>query len=127
MASIETGIIIAKGVDVGSEINDRITLSGDRGSLAGWENCNVTSTALTIDKSSPDSIQVSGAQNITIMDGESGDSYTKKISITDAGCTISLGSNWVWVGGSQPQITSPSLLVISWDNNKGMAILNTAS
>lgn len=103
----------------------KIALSGSRGTLAGYENTSVTASALTVTQNSPDSHQVTAAVQITVNDGSGNTAWVKKISIKNTGVSISLGSAWSWVGGSQPTVTAPSLLVLSWDNDCGLAILNT--
>ena len=105
--------------------SDILPKTGSRGTLAGYENTSVGATALTINQDSPDSQQLTAAVAITVSDGTAGTAWVKKISIKNASATISLGSSWSWVGGSQPTVTAPSLLVLSWDNDCGMAILNT--
>ena len=125
MATIGTGLIQANGVDVGAEINAKVPLTGSRGKLAGYEGITVQSGALTVNANTADVVQLSAGVAITVSNGSANQSWVKKVSITNASTTISLGSNWVWVGGSQPTVTAPSLLICSWDNNKGMAILNT--
>lgn len=123
--TIGSDLILAKGVDVGEEINSKIPLTGSRGKLAGYEGITVQSGALTVNANTADVVQLSAGVAITVSNGAANQSWIKKVSITNASTTISLGSNWVWVGGSQPTVTAPSLLVCSWDHNKGMAILNT--
>lgn len=103
----------------------KIARSGSRGTLAGYENTSVTASALTVNQNSSDSQQVTSAVQITVNNGLANTAWVKKISIKNAGVTISLGSAWTWVGGSQPTVTAPSLLVLSWDNDCGLAILNT--
>lgn len=99
--------------------------TGSRGSLAGYENITVGSTAITVNQNSPDSQQVTSAVAITVSNGSANQAYVKKVSIKNASATISLGSAWSWAGGSQPTVTAPSLLVLSWDNDCGIAILQT--
>ena len=101
--------------------------SGYRGKLSGYENITVGSSAITINQDSPDSQQVTSAVTITVSDGSANQSWVKKVSIKNASTTISLGTNWKWSGGSQPTVTAPSLLVCSWDNDCGIAILQTTA
>jgi hypothetical protein len=103
----------------------KIALSGSRGILAGYENTSVTASALTVTQNSPDSQQVTAAVRITVNNGSANTAWVKKISIKNTGVSIALGFAWSWVGGSQPIVTAPSLLVLSWDNDCGLAILNT--
>ena len=112
---------------VDTHLTTRVANTGNRGQLAGYEGITVSSSAITINANSPDSQQATSAVVITVSDGASSESWVKKISIKNASVTISLGSAWTWVGGSQPTVTAPSLLVLSWDNDCGMAILNTTS
>lgn len=100
-----------------------IVATGSRGSLAGYED--IKTVVGSISQDSPDSLQVTAAVQITVNNGSANTAWVKKVSIKNAGVTISLGSAWTWVGGSQPTVTAPSLLVLSWDNDCGMAILNT--
>lgn len=105
--------------------SDILPKTGSRGTLAGYETTSVGATALTINQNSPDSQQLTAAVSITVHNGSPDTAWVKKVSIKDAGVTISLDVSWTWVGGSQPTVTAPSLLVLSWDNDCGMAILNT--
>ena len=100
---------------------------GDRGYLSGYEGIATSATALTINRGSSDSQQLTTSAAITVQDGFTNESWVKKVSIKDAGTTISLGTNWKWAGGSQPTVTAPSLLVCSWDNDCGIAILQTTA
>ena len=103
----------------------KISMLGSRGTLAGFENTSVMARALTVTQNSYDSQQVTAAVQITVNNGSAKTAWVKKISIKNTGVSISLGSAWSWVGGSQPTVTAPSLLVLSWDNDCGLAILNT--
>lgn len=107
------------------DVSTKINISGSRGTLAGYETTSVGATALTINQDSPDSQQLTAAVAITVSDGTANTAWVKKVSIKDAGVTISLGSAWSWAGGSQPTVTAPSLLILSWDNDCGIAILQT--
>ena len=109
------------------DISTKINISGSRGTLAGYETISVGAAALTVNQDSPDSQQLTAAVAITVSDGTANQSWVKKVSIKDAGTTISLGANWKWAGGSQPTVTAPSLLVLSWDNDCGIAILQTTA
>lgn len=107
------------------DVSTKINISGSRGTLAGYETTSVGATALTVNQDSPDSQQLTAAVAITVSDGTANTAWVKKVSIKDAGVTISLGSAWSWAGGSQPTVTAPSLLILSWDNDCGIAILQT--
>lgn len=107
------------------DVSTKINISGSRGTLAGYETTSVGAAALTVNQDSPDSQQLTAAVAITVSDGTASTAWVKKVSIKDAGVTISLGSAWSWAGGSQPTVTAPSLLILSWDNDCGIAILQT--
>ena len=107
------------------DVSTKINISGSRGTLAGYETTSVGAAALTVNQDSPDSQQLTAAAAITVSNGTANQSWVKKVSIKDAATTISLGSAWSWAGGSQPTVTAPSLLVCSWDNDCGIAILQT--
>lgn len=107
------------------DVSTKINISGSRGTLAGYEATTVSSGALAVNQDSPDSQQLTTAAAITVSDGAANTAWVKKVSIKDTGTTISLGSAWSWAGGSQPTVTAPSLLILSWDNDCGIAILQT--
>lgn len=107
------------------DVSTKINVSGSRGTLAGYETTSVGATALTVNQGSPDSQQLTAAVAITVSNGTANTAWVKKVSIKDAGVTISIGSAWSWVGGAQPTVTAPSLLILSWDNDCGIAILQT--
>lgn len=125
MPSVQTDVLIVHGVDLGEEINKKVPLTGARGILAGYESGVSQSTALTITDDSSDNMEITGAVQITVNNGTANRFWVKKVSIKNANATISLGTSWSWIGGSQPTVTNPSLLVLSWDNTQGMAQLNT--
>lgn len=109
------------------DVSTKINVSGSRGTLAGYETTSVGATALTVNQSSPDSQQLTAAVAITVSNGTANTAWVKKVSIKDAGVTISIGSAWSWAGGAQPTVTAPSLLILSWDNDCGIAILQTTA
>ena len=98
-----------------------ILMSGSRGNLAGYENLNSTSAALTVNASTRDSSSVTGAVTITVSNGASGQSWTKTIGITNASAKVSLGSSWKWMGGSTPTISANGVLVVHWCGTFGIA------
>ena len=104
----------------------KISLIGNRGVLAGYETITDDSNAvITITSSSPDSQRASASMVITVPTGSGEESWVKKVLIQQKTTTISLGDNWFWAGGSQPTVTAPSLLILSWDSVAGIAILQT--
>ena len=81
------------------DVSTKINISGSRGTLAGYETTSVGAAALTVNQDSPDSQQLTAAVAITVSDGTANQSWVKKVSIKDAGTTISLGASWKWAGG----------------------------
>lgn len=119
------GNAIATEYYANNAASTKISITGQRGVLAGYETTADVNNALTITSSSPDSQRATAAIAITVPAGNGEESWVKKVFIQEETTTISLGDNWFWVGGSQPTVTAPSLLVLSWDSVAGMAILNT--
>ena len=121
------GNAIATEVYVDSLTSTKISLTGNRGVLAGYETTTDVSKAITITSSSPDSQRAPTAIAITVPNGSSEESWVKKVLIQDTSSSITLGDQWFWTGGTQPTLTAPSLLVLSWDSVCGIAILNTTA
>lgn len=95
-------------------INSKIPKTGNRGALAGY----ATSTSgATVDASAKDS-QYTGSA-VTVKNGASGQTWTKVVKLS-AG-TVTLGTNWSWVGGEAPELKYPCLLVCHWNQDKGIA------
>lgn len=104
-----------------------VLISGSRGNLAGYQTPNVQSGALTISNSSRDHNLVTGAVKITVNNGATNQSWTKTVSLSNASATVSLGSNWKWVGGSTPEIKANSVVVLHWCSTFGIANLVSSS
>ena len=102
-------------VTISTTDSTKIPLSGSRGSLAGYET---NGSATTISASSADSNQTGSA--ITVSNGTAGTSWTKIVRVT-AAVSVSLGSSWVWQGGSAPTITAGGVLVCCWCGSGGIA------
>ena len=95
-------------------INDKIPKTGNRGAIAGY----ATSTSgATVDASAKDSQYTNSA--VTVNNGASGQTWTKVVKLS-AG-TVTLGTNWSWVGGEAPELKYPCLLVCHWNQDKGIA------
>ncbi len=112
---------IEDGLEAESEV--KIDKTGDRGTLAGFSVPSVTSSAITITGDSSDDIQVTGAVEISVENGGANESWSKVVSIVDASATITLGSNWAWVGGEVPTVEANCILVLYWNNTFGKANL----
>ena len=112
-----TGAItgLATTAYVQTAVGSKISASGSRGSLAGYET-NGTST--TINESASDSNQTGSA--ITVSNGSSGTSWTKIVRVT-AAVSVTLGSSWKWQGGAAPTIVSGGVLVCCWCGSGGIA------
>ena len=98
-----------------------ILMSGNRGTLAGYEDLKSTSAALTVNSSTQDSCAVTGAVTITVSNGAANQAWTKTIGITNASAKVSLGSSWKWIGGSAPTISANGVLVVHWCGTFGLA------
>lgn len=102
-----------------------VAKSGDRGALAGFEDCTTSAAAITISGTSPETQIVNAAVSITIANGTAAKAYTKNVFIKDAGATVSPGSAWKWVGGKVPEMKVNSLLVAKWCGDVGILSLVT--
>ena len=94
-------------------VNAKISLSGNRGTLSGYE---ASASGTTVNQDSPDS-QYTGS-NVTVQAGASGTTWTKVVKMS-AG-TASFSGTWFWVGGSAPTFKYPGLLVCHWNNDQGL-------
>lgn len=97
-----------------NNINDKIPKSGNRGALAGY---STSATGTTVNATSGDSLYAS--ENVTVANGATGQTWTKVVKLS-AG-TVTLGTNWAWVGGEAPELKYPCLLVCHWNQDKGIA------
>ena len=104
-----------------------IPKANSRGTLAGYETPLVQATALSVTNATNDSSCVTGAVAITVNNGESGQSWTKTVALTNASATVTLGTAWKWVGGSAPTISANCVLVLHWCNSFGIANLVASS
>lgn len=91
-----------------------IPKSGNRGTLAGY---STSATGTTVNATSGDSLYASA--NVTVANGATGQTWTKVVKLS-AG-TVTLGTNWAWVGGEAPVLKYPCLLVCHWNQDKGIA------
>lgn len=95
-------------------LNATIPKSGNRGALAGY---STSATGTTVNATSGDSLYASA--NVTVANGATGQTWTKVVKLS-AG-TVTLGTNWAWVGGKAPELKYPCLLVCHWNQDKGIA------
>lgn len=96
------------------DVSALIHKSGNRGALAGYSS---SATGTTVNATSGDSLYASA--NVTVANGATGQTWTKVVKMS-AG-TVTLGSNWAWVGGEIPELKYPCLLVCHWNHDKGIA------
>lgn len=97
-----------------TQASNAIPKSGNRGALAGY---STSATGSTVNATSGDSLYASA--NVTVANGATGQTWTKVVKLS-AG-TVTLGTNWSWVGGEAPKLKYPCLLVCHWNQDKGIA------
>lgn len=105
---------IANVTGLQDALNAAIPKSGNRGALAGYSS---SATGTTVNATSGDSLYASA--NVTVANGATGQAWTKVVKLS-AG-TVTLGTNWSWVGGEAPELKYPCLLVCHWNQDKGIA------
>lgn len=106
---------IANVTDLQEALNSAIPKTGNRGALAGY---STSAVGTTVDASAKDS-QYATSGAVTVKNGATGQTWTKVVKLS-AG-TVTLGTNWSWVGGAAPQLKYPCLLVCHWNQDKGVA------
>lgn len=106
---------IANVTDLQEALNSAIPKTGNRGALAGY---STSAVGTTVDASAKDS-QYATSGAVTVENGATGQTWTKVVKLS-AG-TVTLGTNWSWVGGAAPQLKYPCLLVCHWNQDKGVA------
>lgn len=97
-----------------TQASNAIPKTGNRGALAGY---STSATGTTVNATSGDSLYASA--NVTVANGATGQTWTKVVKLS-AG-TVTLGTNWYWVGGEAPELKYPCLLVCHWNQDKGIA------
>jgi hypothetical protein len=105
---------IANVTGLQDALNATIPKSGNRGALAGY---STSATGTIVDATSGDSLYAYA--NVTVANGATGQTWTKVVKMS-AG-TVTLGTNWAWVGGEAPELKYPCLLVCHWNQDKGIA------
>lgn len=103
-----------------SQLNTKINLSGSRGQLAGYETSS-TLTSLSVTQDTQDSIHYNSTAAITCNNGSTGTAWIKVIMLAQVPSSVNLGSSWAWVGGSAPALAANGILVLSWQNTRGLA------
>lgn len=102
-----------------TDLNSKISLSGSRGQLAGYEQC-ATVTSLTLTDTSADSNYYNSTSAITVNNGTTGMSWTKTVKLAQVPASVNMTGNWTWVGGSAPTLVANGLLVFTWQNSHGL-------
>lgn len=94
-------------------LNGKVSASGARGTLAGYETATAGTTV------SATSSDAQTGSSITISNGTSGTSWTKIVGLS-ANATVTLGSSWSWSGGEAPELSSAGILVCCWASTIGI-------
>ena len=110
-------------VTVSTSDSTKVPLSGNRGTLAGYNAIASSSSAVTISNTSNDDTIVTSAVKVTVNNGTSGQTWTKTVALQNASATVTLGSSWKWVGGEVPTVSANSILVLKWSGSFGLANL----
>ena len=119
---IDVGVTTING-QKGNVTIDAVNKTGNRGTIGGYNTPAVTASAVSINADSNDDSQVTGAVAVTVSNGSVNQSWIKTVALHNASSTVSLGSSWSWVGGSAPEVTAKSILVLKWCGDFGLANL----
>ena len=119
-ATSASAALTALGGATTSAVNAKVSISGSRGSLAGYESTS-TVTSLTVTNTTNDSVVWNGTGTITVNNGSTGQAWIKVVMLQQAPSAVSLGTNWAWVGGSTPELSANGTLVFAWNGIKGIA------
>lgn len=106
---------------VDTKVNAKVSKSGDRGNLAGFE---ATITGNTVSATSQDCQVASGT--VTVSNGSAGQAWTKVVKLGSA-VTVNLGSSFRWANGEAPEIKAPAILVCHWNNDAGIAMVTNGA
>lgn len=120
----DTSPTIKFGIPRGSNgstpsVANYIPKTGSRGNISSYTSSNVVS-GLTVNQNAPEESQVTGG-TITVEPGIASTSWTKLISITNSGVSISLGDSWIWSKGEVPTVSANCILICHWCNDLGIA------
>lgn len=118
--ALATGKLKIGSTDVGTEVNNKVAISGSRGDLAGYESTQ-TVASLTVTSSSHDSMIYNATGTITVNNGSSGQAWIKVVMLQQVPAFVTLGSNWSWVGGASPTLSANGTLVFAWNGIRGVA------
>ena len=107
-----------------SALSAYVPISGSRGAVAGYQQVSVLSgSSIEITKSSTDDtcVQTSSTLSVSVPNGDSGVAWQKTVSFAAGGLDVSLGSNWSWPGGDQPEFSNKGMLILYWNGLFGVA------
>lgn len=100
-----------------TQASNAIPKEGDRGILSGYEQFYDSPT--DIDKTAPDTMVLAIGDVVNVLNAEDNIVWTKTIHMTQG--SVTLGSGWVWVGGTAPTLKFPGLLILHNSNGIGIA------
>lgn len=100
-----------------TQASNAIPKEGDRGILSGYEQYYESPT--DIDKTAPDTMVLAAGDVVNVLNAEDNIAWTKTIHMTQG--SVTLGSGWVWVGGTAPTLKFPGLLILHNSNGIGIA------
>ena len=118
--ALTTGKLRIGSTDVGTEVNNKVSISGGRGDLAGYESTQ-TVTYLTVTNSSRDSMVWNSTGTIVVNNGIYGQAWIKAVMLQQVPASVALGSSWGWAGGSYPTLSANGTLVLAWNGIRGVA------
>lgn len=101
-----------------TQASNAIPKEGDRGILSGYEQYHDIYGTADIDKTAPDTI-VLIAGDVNVLNAEDNIVWTKTVHMTQG--SVTLGSGWVWVGGTAPTLKFPGLLILHNSHGSGIA------
>lgn len=102
----------------------QIRMSGNRGEIGGYNTPKVYGMAMSVNGDSNDDTQFISSAAFSVANGTAGTAWTKAVWFTQAMVDgITLGSSWNWAGGEVPTIDANSVLVLYWNNDRGLANL----
>lgn len=93
-----------------------IPREGNRGEVRGYETTGPSTGNLSW--TSLEAAYSLGG-DIKVLDGEKHTAWTKVVRMLTG--SVTLGSKWVWAGGSTPTLKFPGILVCHWNNTGGIA------
>lgn len=107
----------------GGDTSNLIPKSGQRGQLKGYETIarySGTSDTQTIDQNSYDDLIVAGTVKVAnLVNDET--CWTKTVTLLAGTPSVTIGTGWVWAGGSAPTLKQNGILVLAKRGSVGIA------